>query len=77
MEKLSGSIWTWWEVVLQTSKEILRREEERQNLRNIGLCILTILVLVVVSFMMVSLDFVFEAGRSDANNWVSSTEVAP
>ena len=62
---------------MQTFREVLRRKEERQNLRNIGLCMLTVLVLVVVSFTMVSLEFVFEAGRSDASNWVSSTEVAP
>ncbi len=62
---------------MQTFKEVFRREEECQNLRNIGFCALTVLVLVIVSFTMVSLDFVFEAGRSDASNWVSSTEVAP
>ena len=62
---------------MQTFKEVFRREEERQNLKNIGLCMLMVLVLVVVSFTMVSLEFVFEAGRSDASTWVSSTEVAP
>jgi hypothetical protein len=35
---------------MQTLKEVLSRQEERQNLRNAGLCVLLILALVLVSF---------------------------
>lgn len=42
---------------MQTLKEVLSRQEERQNLRNMGLCILLVLTLLLVSFGIVSVRF--------------------
>ena len=38
---------------MQTLKEVLSRQEERQNLRNMGMCVLLILALTLVSFGLV------------------------
>ena len=35
---------------MQTFREVLGRQEERQNLKNMGLCLLLILGLILVSF---------------------------
>jgi hypothetical protein len=35
---------------MQTFREVLGRQEERQNLRNVGLCILLVLALMFISF---------------------------
>lgn len=62
---------------MQTFKEVFRREEERQNLKSIGMCMLTVLALVLVAFTVVNMDFVFEVGRDFSSGWVSSSEGSP
>lgn len=42
---------------MQTLKEVLSRQEERQNLRNVGICVLLILALVLVSLGVVHVHF--------------------
>ena len=49
---------------MQTLREILGREDERRNLRSVGLCVLLILVLVAGAFGVVHMQFLFE-GESD------------
>ncbi len=46
---------------MQTLKEILGREEERHNLQSVGLCVLVVLVLIVFSFGLVHMKFMFES----------------
>lgn len=58
---------------MQTWKEVFRREEERQNLKNIGFCLLVVLTLVVGSFGLVSLNIFLEASRNTAGEWAEST----
>ena len=42
---------------MQTLKEVLSRQEERQNLRNVVFCILLVLGLISVSFGVVHIHF--------------------
>ncbi|MCZ6634755.1 MAG: hypothetical protein O7G87_15245 [bacterium] len=37
---------------MQTLKEVLRRDQEKQNLQNVGLCVLAVIVLTVGAFVL-------------------------
>jgi Tfp pilus assembly protein PilX len=58
---------------MQTWKEVFSREEERQNLKNIGFCLLVVLTLVVGAFALTSLQIFFEQSRNTAGEWAEST----
>ncbi len=49
---------------MQTLKEVLGRREERHNLQSAGLCILVVLVLVIFSFGLVHIKFMFESEQA-------------
>lgn len=57
---------------MQTFKEVFRREEERQNLKHIGFCFLVVIVLVVGSFGLASLQFVFEKSHKSVEGWTAT-----
>ena len=42
---------------MQTLKDVLSRQEERQNLRNTGFCILLVVAMLLASFGLVSMKF--------------------
>lgn len=42
----------FWGEDMQTLKEVLRRDQERQNLQNVGLCVLAVIVLTVGAFVL-------------------------
>ena len=44
---------------MQTLKEILDRQEERLNLRNVGFCVAVVLVLLAIIFGVAQLTFLF------------------
>lgn len=58
---------------MQTWKEVFRREEERQNLKNIGFCLAVVVTLVVGSFVLTSLQVIFEQTRNTSQEWTAST----
>ena len=45
---------------MQSLKEVMDREEERLNLRNVGLCVVAVLVLVAITFGVAELRFLFQ-----------------
>jgi len=45
---------------MQTLKEILGREDERLNLRNVGFCVAVVLVLVAIALGVTQLQFLFQ-----------------
>ena len=49
---------------MQTLKEILSREQERRNIRNVCFCVLTVCILVVVGFGVVGMKFLIQDGAS-------------
>ena len=57
---------------MQTLKQILNREEERRNLKSVGLCLLATLVMVIFAFSLIQVD-VLSRGMED--NGSSITEV--
>jgi len=57
---------------MQTLKQVLNREDERRNLKNVVLCLLTTLVMVIFAFGLIQVDF-FPRGMED--NGSSITEV--
>lgn len=58
---------------MQTWKEIFSREEERQNLKNIGFCLLIVVALVVGAFALTSLQIFLEQSRNISDEWATST----
>ncbi len=55
---------------MQTFKEVVGRKEERQNLKNVGFCVLVVLALVMGAFGLVYMKQVF---LEDAHReWVST-----
>ena len=50
---------------MQTFREVLRREEERRNLRDVGICVVAVVALTVFAFGLVHLKPAL-GGRSDA-----------
>ena len=49
---------------MRTFKDVFSRKEERQNLKNVGFCLLVVLTLVVGSFALVSLQVLFDGSRT-------------
>ena len=62
---------------MQTWKDIFRRKEEQQNLKNIGFCFLVVVVIVTGSFALTGLRDVFQASIDDPAEWevTSTTEI--
>ena len=54
---------------MQTWKDVFRRKEERQNLKNIGVCFLLIVTLVAGSFALTGLRDMFQASRDEPSEW--------
>ena len=50
---------------MRTLKEILGREEERLNLRNVGFCVLTVLALITVAFGIAHIKPLFQGTPDD------------
>ncbi len=46
---------------MRTFKEVFSRKEERQNLKNVGFCLVLVFTLVVGSFALVSLQLLFDS----------------
>jgi len=59
---------------MQKLKEILMREDERVNLKNIGFCTLVILALVAVAFGIVNMKFLFESSPGGPASGPVATE---
>lgn len=57
---------------MQTLKQVLNREEERRNLKNVGLCLLATLFMVIFAFGLIQVDVL---SRGMADNGSSITEV--
>ena len=45
---------------MQTLREILGREDERRNLRDVGICVLLVLALIAGAFGVAHMQFLFE-----------------
>lgn len=58
---------------MQTWKEVFSREEERQNLKNIGFCLLVVVSLVVGAFALTSLEIFLEQSRNTSDQWASES----
>lgn len=54
---------------MQTWKDVFRRKEEWQNLKNIGFCILIIGALVTGSYALSSLRDIFQVSREAPAEW--------
>ena len=54
---------------MQTWKDVFRRQEERQNLKNIGICFLVIVTLVTGSFALTGLRDIFQASHNEPSEW--------
>ncbi len=54
---------------MQTWKDVFRRKEERQNLKNIGFCILITVALVTGSYALSSLRDIFQVSRAAPAEW--------
>ena len=54
---------------MQTWKDVFRRKEERQNLKNIGFCILITVALVTGSYTLSSLRDIFQVSRAAPAEW--------
>lgn len=54
---------------MQTWKDVFRRKEECQNLKNIGVCFLVIVILVTSSFALTRLRDIFQASREEPARW--------
>ena len=53
---------------MRSLKEILKRDDEREDLRNYFLCILLVFVLVVSVFALASIDFSPEGMTDESKN---------
>ena len=54
---------------MQTWKDVFRRKEELQNLKNVGFCILLIVVLVAGSFALTGLRDIIQVSRDVPAEW--------
>ena len=62
---------------MQTFKEVFRREEERQNLKNVVVCLMTVFVLITGAFALMGAKFMFESGKGVSGEWAMSGRVEP
>lgn len=46
---------------MQRLKEILMRQDERLNLKNVGFCFLVVISLVAIAFGVVNMKFLFQS----------------
>ena len=54
---------------MQTWKDVFRRREELQNLKNIGFCILIIVALITGSYALTTLRDIFQVSREVPAEW--------
>ena len=59
---------------MQNLHEILSRYEERCNLRNMGLCVLTVVLMVVLTFGIFHMKEIFQSETDTAQKQSSVTE---
>lgn len=59
---------------MQTFKEILSRDQERRNIRNVCFCVLTVCALVIVAFGVVGMKFLVQDGTNRAEEASAATE---
>jgi len=50
---------------MQRLKEILMREDERLNLRNVGFCFLVVVFLVAIAFGVGNMKFLFQSSPDE------------
>lgn len=62
---------------MQTWKDVFRRKEERQNLKNIGVCFLVIVTLVTGSFALTGLRDIFQVSRNEHPQNLATPGKAP
>ena len=60
---------------MQTFKNVFRRKDERQNLKNVGFCLVVVVVLVTGSFALAGLQFLFESSRQVADEWAITNRI--
>ena len=54
---------------MQTWKDVFRRKEEWQNLKNIGFCFLIVAALITGSFALTGLRDIFQVSIADPTEW--------
>ena len=59
---------------MRTFRDILRQEEERQNLKQVGFCVLAVFVLVMGAFSLVAMKQLFGTQAQAVQGEWASTE---
>lgn len=54
---------------MQTWKDVFRRKEELQNLKNIGFCFLIVVVLITGSYALTGLRDIFQVSIAEPTEW--------
>ena len=54
---------------MQTWKDVFRRKEELQNLKNIGFCFLIVVVLITGSYALTGLRDIFQVSLAEPTEW--------
>ena len=60
---------------MQSLRQILARESERNNLKSAGFCVGVVLILVVITFAMVNTKFSFNSAPAASSSGPSASEV--
>ncbi|MCE2435167.1 MAG: hypothetical protein J4F29_19940 [Candidatus Latescibacteria bacterium] len=54
---------------MQTWKDVFRRKEELQNLKNIGFCFLIVVALITGSYVLTGLRDIFQVSLAEPTEW--------
>ncbi|MCY3679763.1 MAG: hypothetical protein OXH16_00085 [Gemmatimonadetes bacterium] len=54
---------------MQTWKDVFRRKEELQNLKNIGFCFLIVVILITGSYALTGLRDIFQVSLAEPTEW--------
>lgn len=54
---------------MQTWKDVFRRKEELQNLKNMGFCFLIVVILITGSYALTGLRDIFQVSLAEPTEW--------